>query len=311
MSSVIDGVNQRTQLVGRNRLELLLFRMGSQQRFGLNVFKVREVIKCPPLTRMPNAHPVVRGLASIRDLTITVLDLAAAIGLAPTSDPTGQFVIVAEYNRRILGFLVSGVDRIVNLNWESIKAPPSGIGRVNYLTAITNVDDELIEVVDVEKVLAEVIGLKLDIDVADGMRDLGTEEPRKVLFVDDSAMARKQIRRVLEQVGVPWEMATNGRDALQLLDQMVEDGSSLDEHLSMIICDIEMPEMDGYTLTKRLKEHPQMKNMFICLHTSLSGSFNEAMARKVGADYLLSKFDPDELANLVIDKVGRTVENAA
>ena len=311
MSGVIDEVNQRTQLVGRNRLELLLFQMGGSQRFGLNVFKVREVIRCPALTRMPNGHPVVRGLATIREFTITVMDLAAAVGLTPVYETEEKFVIVAEYNRQVIGFLVESVERIVNLNWEAVKPPPPGVGRINYLTAVTEVDDELIEVIDVEKVLVEVIGMAADTGLGEGALAAESQtETHRVLLVDDSAMARKQVQRVLTHVGVEYVTATNGREAMDMLEGMVADGSSLSQHLNMIICDIEMPEMDGYTVTKKVKAHPQMKDMFICLHTSLSGSFNQAMAEKVGADHLLSKFDPDELASMVIEHADRLVDAA-
>lgn len=308
MSSVIEGVDQRTQLVGRNRLELLMFRLVDRQRFGINVFKVREVIKCPVLTHLPHAHPVVRGIASIRGVTITIMDLAAAVGLNPVADPEGRFVIVAEYNRRVLGFLVDSVDRIVNLNWERIKPPPRGIGLQNYLTAVTEVDGELVEVIDVEKVLADVIGLKEDIDPAlSATANAGAAAgavPPTVLYVDDSALARKQIRRVLDQLGVESISAESGRAAYDLLLQMLEtDPRPIEQRLAMVISDVEMPEMDGYTLTKNIKEHPALKRLWVVLHTSLSGNFNKAMAAKVGADDLMSKFDPDELAGLIVRRM--------
>ncbi|MCC6715204.1 MAG: purine-binding chemotaxis protein CheW, partial [Gammaproteobacteria bacterium] len=163
MASVMDGVNRLTQLVGRNKFELLLFKLGNKQRFGINVFKVREVIKCPPLTRMPHSSPVVTGIANMRGQTITVMDLSAAIGRRPLHNAQDNFVVVAEYNRQVLGFLVGSVDRIVNKNWEEVKPPPTGIGHGNYLTAVTQVDSELVEIIDVEKVLSEVIGLKVEV----------------------------------------------------------------------------------------------------------------------------------------------------
>lgn len=107
MTKLMENVNSRTQLVGRNRLELLLFRLGKRQKFGINVFKVREVIKCPPLTRAPQAHPVIRGMANMRGQTITVMDLAMAVGNPPVDDLEESFVIVSEYNRHVQGFLVS------------------------------------------------------------------------------------------------------------------------------------------------------------------------------------------------------------
>lgn len=299
-ASMMDGVDQRTRLVGRNRLELLLFRLGRRQRFGINVFKVREVIKCPPLTQMPHAHPAVRGISNIRGVTIPVMDLAAAVGLPPSEEPQERFVIVAEYNRTVLGFLVDTVDRIVNLNWEAIKPPPRGVGDQTYLTAVTEVDGEMVEVIDVERVLADVIGVKTEVDPSfAGLAGDAGATPR-VLFVDDSALARKQIQRVLDQIGIEYLVAENGREAYErILALLAEEGGSVEQRLPMVISDVEMPEMDGYTLTRKIKEHPDLKGIYVCLHTSLSGNFNRAMVEKVGADDLLSKFDPDDLARLV------------
>jgi len=307
MASVMDGVNRLTQLVGRNKFELLLFKLGSKQRFGINVFKVREVIKCPPLTRMPHSSPVVTGIANMRGQTITVMDLSAAIGRPPLDNAQENFVIVAEYNRRVLGFLVGSVDRIVNKNWEEVKPPPTGIGHSNYLTAVTQVDNELVEIIDVEKVLAEVIGLKVEVskEVSEAVAGapLG-DAALRILVADDSAMARKQITRVLDQTGVPYTVAENGRIAWEmLLEECAKDDRPVDQKIAMVISDVEMPEMDGYTLATSIKNHPQLQSLYVCLHTSLSGTFNESMAKRVKADRLCAKFDPDDLARMVLERL--------
>ncbi|RKZ78175.1 MAG: chemotaxis protein CheV, partial [Gammaproteobacteria bacterium] len=158
MASMIDGVDQRTQLVGQNRLELLLFSLGTKQIFGINVFKVREAMPCPALTQIPLSHPVIRGAAHIRGKTISIFDLSMGVGGQAVDDLSNSFVIITEYNRSIQGFLVSSIDRIINTSWQDILPPPSAAGRNNYMTAITKLDGELIEIIDVEKVLAEVIG---------------------------------------------------------------------------------------------------------------------------------------------------------
>src|SRR5471032_2618933 len=156
MAGVMDSVNQRTQLVGQNRLELLLFRLDGQQLYGINVFKVREVLQCPKLTVMPKSSPVVCGVANIRGATIPILDLAMATGSGRLLDQSNPFVIITEYNTKTQGFLVRSVERIVNMNWEEIHPPPKGTGRDHYLTAVTRVDNQLVEIIDVEKILAEV-----------------------------------------------------------------------------------------------------------------------------------------------------------
>ncbi len=302
MTQLMENVNSRTQLVGRNRLELLLFRLGQRQRFGINVFKVREVIKCPPLTRAPQAHPVIRGIANMRGKTITVMDLAMAVGKPPVNNLEESFVIVTEYNRNIQGMLVSSVDRIINMNWEDIKAPPDGLGNVTFLTAVTNVDDDLVEIIDVEKVMADIMGFSDAID-DNVLNEKNNDDVKNkhVLVVDDSTMARKQIIKVLEQVNVEYSQAKNGKEAFEMLLEWAQDESiPLDERCSLVLSDVEMPEMDGYTLTKSIKEHPLLGNLTVLLHSSLSGSFNDSMVEKVGADDFLAKYDATELAARVL-----------
>ncbi|MCI0444336.1 chemotaxis protein CheV [bacterium] len=298
MAGILEGVDQRTKLAGHNRLELLLFRLNGPQRFGINVFKVKEVIQCPLLTQIPNSHPVVCGVAHLRGLTIPVLDLSRAICGKPMIGDRNGYVIVTEYNRKTQGFLVHQVDRIINMKWDEIKPPPRGTGKHSYLTAVTEVDKELIGVVDVEKVMNEVIGCPEY--VSDGIidDDLSTTG-QLVLVVDDSSVARNQVKRVLDQLNVASVMAKDGIDALAKLNAWIKDGKNLSEFLAMIISDIEMPRMDGYTLTTKIRKDAEMSSIFIILHTSLSGVFNQAMVEKVGADQFLAKYEPDELAAIV------------
>ena len=212
MAGVLDGVDMRTKLAGHNRLELLLFRLGGKQRFGINVFKVQEVIQCPPLTHVPQSHPVILGIANMRGKTIAIIDLAQAIGARPIDDHQDKFVIVTEYNRKVQGFLVDSVDRIVNMNWEEILPPPKGAADGTYMTAVTQVDDELVEIIDVEKVLKEVVGGAED--VSDGViQQRDTDLQQHVLMVDDSGVARKQVTRIIEQRGVEYTTSNDGRQA--------------------------------------------------------------------------------------------------
>lgn len=303
MASVLDAVNQRTQLAGHNRLELLTFRLGGRQRFGINVFKIQEIVQCPRLSQIPHSHSVVRGVATMRGKTIPVIDLSMAIGRTPIADTTGCFMIVAEYNRSIQGFLVGGVERIVNLNWTDVLPPPKGSGKNSYLTAVTRIDNELVEIIDVEKVLAEVSNAPTE--VSKGITENLEEEIHKqhVLVVDDSSVARNQIKRTLEQLGIENTLANNGSEALKILKGWAETSDPRLEHLAMVLSDIEMPDMDGYTLTTEIRRHPQLQDLFILLHTSLSGTFNNAMVERVGANKFVPKFKPDELASTVLERV--------
>lgn len=304
MAGVMDSVNQRTQLVGQNRLELLLFRLDGSQLYGINVFKVKEVLQCPRLTVMPKSSPVVRGVANIRGGTIPILDLSMATGRRGLREINNSFVIITEYNTKVQGFLVHSVERIVNMNWEEIHPPPKGTGREHYLTAVTRVDKQLVEIIDVEKILAEVAPTSEDI--SDGVIDADTQAQavsKRVLVVDDSSVARKQLIRCLETVGVEVLALNDGRQALDYLQQMLAAGGNPGRELLMVISDIEMPEMDGYTLTAEIRHDPRLQDLHILLHTSLSGVFNQAMVRKVGANDFLAKFRPDDLAARVVERI--------
>ena len=308
MSGVLANVDMRTQLAGHNRLELLLFRLDGKQLFGINVFKVQEVIQCPPLTKIPDSHRVVCGVANMRGRMVTVMDLSRAIGGRGVADPQENYVVVTEYNQFVQGFLVGGVDRIVNMNWEEILPPPKGIGDDNYLTAVTRVDDELVEIIDVEKVLAEVVGWNEEVSaefVNQAAEHEHDERKPVVLVADDSSVARNQIKRTLEKLGVECVLANDGRQALDKLREWAEHESEmpLHERLFMVISDIEMPEMDGYTFTTEVRSDPRLSDLHILLHTSLSGVFNNAMVEKVGANDFIAKFQPDVLAKTVLTRL--------
>lgn len=303
MASVMDSVDQRTQLAGHNRLELLLFRLAGKQQFGINVFKIQEVVQCPSLTQIPHSHAVVRGVATMRGKTIPVIDLSMAIGGRAVEDVQSSFMIVAEYNRTTQGFLVGGVERIVNLNWENILPPPKGSGKDSYLTAVTRLNDELVEIIDVEKILAEVKHASTDVsqDVLEDVED--RVKYQHVLVADDSSVARNQVARTLDQVGIDCTLVNNGREAIDVLRKWAENDDPKLKHLAMVLSDVEMPEMDGYTLTTEIRKDPRLSELYVLLHTSLSGTFNHAMVEKVGANKFIPKFKPDELAKAVLGRV--------
>ncbi len=299
MAGVLDSVDQRTQLAGANRLELLMFRLTGSQLFGINVFKVQEVIQCPPLTSVPQANPMVKGIAHLRGKTIPIMDLSMAIGRPPISDLKSSYIIVTEYNRTVQGFLVGSVDRIVNMEWKDILPPPKGAGSAAYLTAVTNVDNTLVEIIDVEKVLDQVMHISTDVAPELTAAQVVTDKVRHVLVADDSSVARNQIKRALDQVGLECTMVQDGKEALEKLKAWAEEGD-IHEKIGMVVSDIEMPEMDGYTLTAEIRRDPQLKNLYVVLHSSLSGVFNTAMVERVGADMFVAKFHADDLVKAVL-----------
>jgi len=302
MSGILSNVDSRTKLVGQNRLELLLFYFkGRSQWFAINVFKIQEVLRMVPLTHIPDSHPVVKGVAHLRGRTVPVVDLRQAIGMGPSEIDDDTTIIVTEYNSTVQAFLVAGVERIVNMNWEEIMPPPKGAGRTHYLTAITKVEDKIVEIIDVEKVLAEIV--PYNTAVTEGVVDLDVmhrvaESGLKVLAVDDSAVARGQIRDTLGGMGLQVIEASDGREGLNILKRMAAD-EPINSQLLMLITDAEMPTMDGYKLTTEVRADPKLNDLYVVLHTSLSGNFNEAMVKKVGCNAFLSKFKPDGLAKEV------------
>lgn len=306
MAGILHSVDQRTQLVGENRLEILMFRLAGRQLFAINVFKVQEVVQLPRLTLMPHRHPFVCGVVNLRGQTLPVIDLSQAIGLRPLVPDERSTIIVTEYNRSVQAFLVGGVDRIVNLNWESVLPPPSSAGRQHYLTAITRVDEQLVEIIDVEKVLAEIVPYDTRIPVerlADPL--LARARGREVLLVDDSNVALAQLRETLSQLDLKIHTATNGLMALNMLKAWADSGQVLTDKLLMVFTDAEMPEMDGYRLTTEIRNDPRLRELYVVLHTSLSGGFNQAMVEKVGCDNFLSKFQPDKLVDVIQDRLQR------
>ena len=312
MSGVMAAVDKRTQLAGHNRLELLMFKLGFKQIYGINVFKVREVLQCPKLSTVPQSHHVIRGIANIRGQTISVMDLSLAIGGPAIEDIDNSFVIISEYNGSVQGFLVKEVDRIVNLNWKDILAPPTGTASgSSYLTAVTHVDERMIEILDVERILSEVIGAKEEMsqDLLDQIDDSPALK-NLVLVSDDSIVARKQVCKTLEEgMGLNTVVAKNGKEALDLLKGWAEDNDPSLDRLVMVISDIEMPEMDGYTFTTEVRADPRLEHLYIVLHTSMSGVFNQSMVDKVGANKFIAKFDPDILGKAVVEVVAEVRNN--
>lgn len=310
MADLLDSVKQKSDLVGQNRLELLMFRLNGRQLYGINVFKVKEILPCPRLTDLPKLNPVIRGIANVRGETISIIDLSSASGGRPIKDLSDSFIVIAEYNRSTQGFLVGSVDKIVNVNWANVLPPPKGIGKENYLTAVTKVDEDLVSILDVEKVLNEISPVNTEIDEeilnqAEEKQDAENKVDvlsKKILIVDDSSVARNQVKKAINTLGIETILCKDGKDALNTLNDLGQNGSVHDQ-ISLIISDIEMPEMDGYTLTSEIRKSSDLSDMYIILHTSLSGIFNEAMIGKVGANDFIAKFDPNDLANAVFKAI--------
>lgn len=298
-NTLFDNTDDRAGLVGSNRMEILLFSLGTGETFGLNVFKVREVSAAPFITPSPNMPLGVEGLISLRGNVIPVLSLARIMGLSGPDDALGTTMMITEYSQRTLGFLVSAVDRIVRVEWDRVRAPDnlSSHQANNFITAITELGDgTLVSIVDVETVLSETFGEA----VVGAIHPVKGGHERNVFFADDSAVARRKITEVLDKLGVRHKHAVNGMEAWNRLDGIASHAQQTNrpvvDEVDVILVDAEMPEMDGYVLTRRIKTDKRFDGIPVVMHSSLSSQANRAMGKQVGVDGYVAKFDADALA---------------
>jgi two-component system, chemotaxis family, chemotaxis protein CheV len=297
--ALLDSVESHTRLAGHNRVAMLLFRLGDAQLFGINVFKVREVLRKPPMERLPGMHPLLAGSFDYRGKTIPVIDLAAALGYPSLADDESAHLVVTEFSRSMQGFLVTDFQRIVHCTGESLEAPSSTLGFGNRVSAVSRVDGRLMAVVDVEHVLASIDGAPAELSShIQHEAESSAIQQRRIMVVDDSTVARLRLVNLFKQVNIECLVAQDGCEALEMLNQMAESG---EEMLNLVISDIEMPRLDGYALTRAIRDTPALRGLKVVLHSSLSGVFNEALVRDVGADRFIAKFQPDLLAKTVLE----------
>lgn len=305
MSELMKNIDARTRLAGTNKLEILLFALGEDSRtnrretFGINVFKVREVMRTPAITGAPEMGTSVKGMVSLRGVLVPVVDLAAYVGVSV--DSPREIMIVTEYNGHTQGFLVESVDTILRLDWSQMRVPPEMLmtNMGGLVTAVTELaDGRLVMMLDVERVLAETT--KHDDGAAfSNIRPLGRDD-LTVLFADDSSVARGQIERTLDAMGVKKISAVNGRAAweeLRRLSLFAESaGRPVKDYVQLILTDVEMPEMDGYILTKTIRADSRFDGIPIIMHSSLSSMSNQQLGKSVGVDEYVPKFEPGRLS---------------
>jgi two-component system chemotaxis response regulator CheV len=303
--TILGSVAARTRLAGSNTMELLLFSLGTPEIFGINVFKVREINRTPLITRAPNLPRGVEGVVSLRGSIIPVIAVAKLIGIERGACSNAH-MMVTEFSRHIQGFLLHSVDRIARVEWESVRAPDAMlVGTRGHITAITELPDgKLVSIVDVEHVLAQVYG-EAEIPQLEPMEPSGT----MVFFADDSSIARKEIVRVLDMLGVNHQHAANGREAWDRLQSMASraqaEGEPLSRKMQLILTDAEMPEMDGYVLTRRIKSDARFSGIPVVMHSSLSSAANRSMGKSVGVDAYVAKFDSRVLADTLRPLIGQ------
>ena len=297
--NLLDSVDARTRLAGSNKMEILLFSLGTRETFGINVFKVREVGRTPHITKTPNMPKGVEGLVSLRGNVIPVLSLVNFLDVKDAPKERGKTMMVAEYSKRTLGFLVHEVDRIIRVDWEKVRAPESVLSsNQGLITAITELENgTLVSLLDVEQILANAFGEAMIVDIPTAQ----VSEEVSGFFVDDSVVARRKIAEVFDKLGVKHKHATNGAEAWSRLQGLAahsqQTGIPLRNEVRLILADAEMPEMDGYVLTKYIKSDPRFEGIPVVMHSSLSSEANRAMGQAVGVDAYVAKFDAEVLAD--------------
>ena len=308
MSELLKSIDARTKLAGTNKLEILLFTLGThsvtgrRETFGINVFKVREVMRTPHITAAPEMPPSVEGMVSLRGALVPVVDLARYAGVS--TDSPRSIMIVTEYAGHTQGFLVEAVDTILRLDWSQMKVPPDMLTAElgGLVTAVTELPDgRLVMMMDVEKVLSETS--KYDDEVVYRNIKPISNPGLTVFFADDSVVARRQIVRTLDAMNVKYVETINGRAAWEELERIAAyadaSGQRGSDLVSLVLTDVEMPEMDGYILTKKIKTDPRFAGVPVIMHSSLSGMSNQQLGKSVGVDEYVAKFEPQKLSEVL------------
>lgn len=307
MTNFIQSVDDRTKLAGTNRLEVLLFSLGKDkvterdEVFGINVFKIREVMHVPEITHAPNMPDSVEGMVSLRGSMVPVINLQKFCSVETDEGP--NILMVTEYNKNVQGFLVHSVDNIERLDWDNVKAPPPMLldSMGGLVTAVAELENKkLVMIMDVEKILADTANLYDEETLYDGIKKHDKSENITILFADDSVVARGQISGTMERMGFNYISTKNGAEAWERLKEIAEkaeaEGRPVTEYINMVLTDVEMPEMDGYVLTRKVKADQRFKDIPVIMHSSLTAEANQALGKGVGADAYVPKFQPVELS---------------
>lgn len=306
MQTIQQEIDERTKLTSSNKLELLLFRLGDDggrsELFGINVFKIREILPMPAITAVAGSPPHMMGVVDLRGQILPVIDLPAVAGCVPR---TGlNILLVTEYARSTQAFAVEAVEDIVRLDWRQVLSA-EGSAAGGMVTSIARLDGDdsqrLAQVLDVETILRNVMPTEgAEIDPATLGAQVEMKPGTVILAADDSLIARTMIEQGLEAMGLPYLMCKTGKEAwdqLQAIAAAAEgEGKTVRDRVALVLTDLEMPEMDGFTLTRNIKQDARFASIPVVIHSSLTGSTNEAHVQKVGADAYVAKFVAEDLA---------------
>ncbi len=307
-STAFHEIDERTNLTSNNKFELLLFRLGEapgnghRELFGINVFKIREILVMPTITAIANAPPNILGVANIRGQVITVIDLPRIVGC--TTRKGTPILLVTEYARSTQAFAIEEVNEIARLDWSQVIAADNSGG--NLITSIARLDGDtensrLAQVLDVEQILRDVLpGSSEETTPDQNSPKINLPAGTVVLAADDSPLARTMIESGLSALNIPFIMTKTGMEAWtkiqSISDAAVAEGKTIHDKVALVLTDLEMPEMDGFTLTRNIKSDQRFKSIPVVIHSSLTGEANENHVRSVGADAYVAKFAAEELA---------------
>lgn len=279
---------------------MLLFKLSLQeQSFAIGTLKIREIVPYSPLVKIPHSHHHVLGAALIRDLTIPIIDTAAAIGFRPIAKEEYEkcYLIITDCLRTVVGFMVRDIEKIIECDWHAIEATPELTGKNAFVTGITRHEGKLVQLLDVELLLSKIYPQQVSERIPI-LTDVEREKlkPLQILLVDDSNVARRQLSDALDSINIPYYVCKNGMDALDLMKNCAKEGKPID----ILVSDIEMPGLDGYELAFEVQSDPQLKHTYRILHTSLSSEMSTGKAQQVGAHEALTKFDATELIHAML-----------
>ena len=319
MDNFQKEIEERTNLTLSNKFELLLFRLGvpgpgePPELFGINVFKLREIVPMPVLTKAAGMQAPMMGMVNIRGQVIPVIDLPAVVGCKPE---TGlNILLITEYARSTQAFAVETVDDIVRLDWSQVHAAEAGVSN-SYITSIARLDTDpasnrLSLVLDVEQILCDIIPTAREVheDTMEAKR-FNIKPGAVAIVAEDSKVARSMLEQALNAMSIPFVSNVTGLEAWNCIKKIMDDaqreGVPVSDKIGLVLTDLEMPEMDGFTLTRNIKREESLKRIPVIIHSSLSGSANEDHVRKVGADGYVAKFEINELSSAIEDVLNGT-----
>jgi len=312
--------------VGENRVEFVDFRMYEEKDsytkeniYGINVSKIKEIIKYPNPKEIISVHgksDVLEGMINLRGEVIPIVNLAKWLSIKEPQDPLiakSKKIIVANFNNVTVGFIVHEAKRIRRFAWSDIK-PPNDVLSSQYenkiIGTINNIDDEdkekVLLIVDFEKICEElgIFGAENVEKIENDISNYKVSRKANVLIADDSSIARKIIKEAIKPITEKLYETKDGQEAWELLNTLYETSNgNIKSLLDLVITDVEMPNMDGFTLTKKIKEDPRFSTLPVVVNTSLSGGANLAKAKSVGADDFCTKFIAEEFVRAVTNNV--------